>query len=345
MVAAMAAFAVAALAAGSIPYQSRLCAVVAPLAERGGGFVFMTTLARLFRPAPAPRPAPPLPYPEHAAVDAIATRFMRLAGIWLLVGLVVGVFTAGWRPGVGRWDLVWAHAMLVGFMLSMVAGVCYHVLARWTGRRWRGVAPIRLHYALVAVGLPVMILALATDEVALFAIAGPIQAAAIGIFLITIAPLTTGLPALSRAAVLTAMGLLVVGVSLGASFAIEPILGVWLRVVHAEINLFGWTGLLISGVGYYFLPRLAGQPLRWPWLAPYQIAAIVAGVGLSVTAIGWRAHANGPDALMLVAGGLIAAGFLLFGLQVAGIFHHTSVGTVATLPYVPKSGSPVGVSR
>ena len=90
---------------------------------------------------------------------------------------------------------------------------------------------------------------------------------------------------------------------------------------------------------------LAGQPLRWPWLAPVQLAAIFAGVGLSVTAIGWRAHANGPDALMLVAGGLIAAGFLLFGLQVAGVFHHTSVGAVASLPYVPKPGSPVGAPR
>jgi hypothetical protein len=408
MVAAMIAFAVAALTAGLIPYQPRLWAGVVPLAVLGGvipmifavnirivpvfsrrswpsegglrlqvalaiagawtvfagyvagwsalvlagsvlalvgGVVFMTNLARLFRQAPEPRPAPPLPYPEHAAVDAIATRFMRLAGIWLLVGLVVGVVTAGWRPGIGRWDLVWAHAMLVGFMLSMVAGVCYHVMARWTGRRWRGVAPIRLHYALVAVGLPVMVLALATDQTALFAIAGPIQAAAIGIFLINVAPLTTGLPSLSRSAVIAAMGLLVVGVSLGASFAIEPILGVWLRVVHAEINLFGWTGLLISGIGYYFLPRLAGQPLRWSWLAPVQLAAIFVGVGLSVTAIGWRAHANGPDALMLVAGGLIAAGFLLFGLQAAGTFRYTSVGTVAALPYVPRPGTPVGAPR
>jgi hypothetical protein len=408
MVAAMAAFAVAALTAGLTPYEPRLWAGVVPLAVLGGvipmifainirvvpvfsrrswpdegwlraqvalaiagawtvfagyvagwealvlagsvlalagGIAFMANLARLFRQAPEPRPAPPLPYPEHAAVDAIAIRFMRLAGIFLLTGLVVGVLTAVWRPEVGRWDLVWAHTMLVGFMLSMAAGVSYHVLARWTGRRWRSIIAIRLHFALVALGLPVMLLALATDQTALFAIAGPVEAVAIGLFLVNIAPMTAALPSPTRPAVLAAMGLLAVGVGLGASFAIEPILGVWLRVVHAEINLFGWTGLLISGIGYYFLPRLAGQPLRWPWLAPVQLGAVFGGVGLSVAAIGLRAHAQGPDGLVLTAGAVIAAGFVLFGLQVAGTFRHTSVGTVAALPYMPRSSPSVGAPR
>jgi hypothetical protein len=408
MVAAMAAFAVAAVAAGLTPYQPRLWASVVPLAVLGGvipmifainirivsvfsrrswpsegwlrlqvilaiagawtvfaghvagwdalvlagsvlalagGIAFMANLARLFRLEPEPRPAPPLPYPEHAPVDAVATGFMRLAGIFLLTGQVVGVVTAVWRPGMGRWELVWAHTMLVGFLLSMAAGVCYHVLARWTGRRWRSVAAIRIHFAVVAVGLPVMLLALAADQAALFAIAGPVEAAAIGLFLVNIAPMTMVLPSPTRPAVLAAMGLLAVGIGLGASFAIEPILGVWLRVVHAEINLFGWTGLLISGIGYYFLPRLAGQPLRWPWLAPVQLGAIFGGVGLSVAAIGLRAHAEGPDGLVLAAGAVIAAGFVLFALQIAGTFHHTSVGTVAALPYAPRPSTPAGASR
>jgi hypothetical protein len=301
-----------------------------------GGIVFMANLASLFRRAPEPRPAPPLPYPEHAAVDVVATRFMQLAGIFLLLGLAVGVLTAIWRPEVGRWDLVWAHTMLIGFMLSMVAGICYHVLARWTDRRWRSVAAIRLHFALIVLGLPVMLLALATDQTALFMIAGPVEAVAIGLFLVNIAPLVAALPSPTRPAVLAAMGLLAVGISLGASFALAPILGVWLRVIHAEINLFGATGLLISGVGYYFLPRLSGQPLRWPRLAPIQLGAIFGGVGLSVAALGLRAHAHGPNGLVLLAGVVIAAGFLLFGLQVAGTFRPTTRGTVAALPFVPS---------
>ena len=219
-----------------------------------GGIVFLANLARLFRQAPEPRPAPPLPYPEHAAIDAVATRFMQLAGLFLLVGLSVGALTAAWRPEEGRWDRVWAHTMLVGFMLSMVAGgIGYHVPAAgcWTGRRWRSVAAVRLHFALVVLGLPLMLFALATDQTALFRIAGPVQAAAIGLFLVNIAPLAAALPSPSRLAVLAAIGLLAAGIGLGASFAVEPILGVWLRVIHAEINLFGWMGLLISGIGYY----------------------------------------------------------------------------------------------
>ena len=408
MAAAMLAFAVAALTAGSVPYRPTLWPAVVPLAVLGGvipmifainirivpvfsrrswpdehslrlqvflavagawivfaghvarwdaliatgsvvalagGIVFMVNLARLFRQEPEPRPAPPLPYPEHAAIDVIGTRFMRLSGLFLLVGLTVGVITALWHPAVGRWDLVWAHTMLVGFMLSMIAGVCYHVLSRWTGRQWRGIGAIRLHFALVALGLPVMLLALATDQTALFMIAGPLEAAAIGLFLVNIRPLVNALPSPSRAAVLAAMGLLVVGLLLGASFAIAPILGVWLRVIHAEINLFGFTGLLISGVGYYFLPRLAGQPLRWPWLAPIQLGAIFGGVGLSVAALGLRAHMHGPSALVLAAGVVIAAGFLMFGAQIAGTFRLTSNGTVATLPFVPRPNPRHGEAR
>lgn len=408
MAAAMAAFAVAALAAGLTPYRPALWTAVVPLAVLGGvipmifainirvvpvisrrswaserwvraqvalvvagawlvfagrvaglnalivtgsvlalasAIVAAVNLARLFRQAPGQRPALPPPDLEQAAVDPIATRFMRMAGIYLVLGLVVGVVTAVGRPGVGRWDLVWAHALLIGYMLSMAAGVCYHVLARWTGRRWRSLAAIRLHFALVVVGLPLMLLALATDQAILFAIAGPIQAAAIALFLANIAPLTVALPSPTRPALLAAMGLLAVGIGLGAAFAIEPILGGWLRVVHAEINLFGWTGLLISGVGYYFLPRLAGQPLRWPWLAPFQLGAIFGGVALSVAALGWRAHADGPAWLVLAAGAVIAAGFLLFGLQVAGTFRQSSGETVAALPFVAKPGVPAGASR
>jgi hypothetical protein len=308
-----------------------------------GAIVFLVSLARLFRQPPDARPAPPLPYPEHAAIDVLATWFMRLAGLSLLVGLTVGVVTSAWRPGVGRWDLVWAHTMLVGFLLSMAAGVCYHTLARWTGRRWRSPRAIRLHFGLVALGLPVMLVALAADQTVLFAIAGPVQAAAIALFLVNIAPMLNALPSPTRPALITAMALFAVGVTLGASFAIDPILGVWLRLVHAEINLFGAAGLLISGIGYYFLPRLAGQPLRWPRLAPVQLGAIALGVGLSVAALGWRAHGHGPASLVLASGVVTGAGFLLFGIQVAGTFRPMSAGTVAALPFVarpvPSSGT------
>ena len=142
------------------------------------GLLFMANLVRLFKQPPS-TPAPPTPFPNQVDVDKLAVKFTRWAGIYLQIGLIIGVVTAFWQPDKGRWDLVWAHAMLVGFMLSMAAGTCYHVLSRWTGYPWRSTLPIRLHLIVMTIGLPIMLLALATDAMTLFKIAGPLQAAAI----------------------------------------------------------------------------------------------------------------------------------------------------------------------
>jgi hypothetical protein len=303
-----------------------------------GGILFTIAFARLFR-QPVTLPAPPLPYPGQTAVDRIATRFMRLSGTYLLLGLLIGLVTSVWWPESGRWDLVWAHTMLVGFFLSMVSGVCYHVLARWTGREWRTIAPIRAHFIVVALGLPLMLLALASDQDALLAIAGPLQAAAIGLLLLNIAPMIPALPGLTRPAFAMAALLLLAGITLGALFALDPVLGARLRLTHAEINLFGWTGLLISGAGYYLVPRFAGQPLRWPRLAQVQLGALFAGVVLGAAAFAWRAYGGGAATLVLVAQALVAAGFLLFGVLVAGTFRpakRAGAGTVSALPLAAR---------
>jgi hypothetical protein len=189
---------------------------------------------------------------------------------------------------------------------------------------------------MVALGLPVMLLALATDGAEVFAVAGPLQAVAIGLFLVNFAPMIPGLPGWTRPAFAAAMVLLAVGVTLGAIFAIDPVIGAHLRQAHADVNLFGWTGLLISGAGYYLAPRFAGQPLRWPRLAPIQLSLLAAGAGLGAAAFAWRAYGDGPASLVLVAQGFVCAGFLLLAVQVAGTFQGRSAGTVASLPLVPK---------
>jgi hypothetical protein len=312
--------------------------VVGSALALGGGIAFMANAMLLFR-RPATLPAPPLPYPAQAAVDRTATRFMRLAGLSLAFGLTVGLVTTIWRPDTGRWELVWAHAMLVGFFLSMASGVCYHVLTRWSERRWKTVAPIRLHFALTALGLPAMLLALASDQRALFAIAGTLQALAIGLLIINCAPMIGGLPQPTRAAFTGALMLLAIGVTLGGLFALNPALGARLRLVHAELNLFGGTGLLISGAGYYLVPRFAGQPLRWARLATMQLSAVLAGVGLGVVALVWRGYGDGPVSLFAAAQLLIAAGFLLFGIQVAATFRQQSAGVVAALTLTPRAAA------
>src|SRR5690606_15579552 len=95
-------------------------------AALAGGLLFVSSVIRLFRSPRVSNARPPLPFPEQEAVDRIGTHFMRLAGTFLLLGLVVGVLLHFWSPARGRWDLVWAHLLLVGWFLSMASGVLYH---------------------------------------------------------------------------------------------------------------------------------------------------------------------------------------------------------------------------
>lgn len=311
----------------------------------GAGIVFTINVVRLFR-RPAVGPALPTPHPNQAMVDRIATRFTRLAGFYLLVGLGVGFALSIWQPATGRWDLVWAHAMLIGFFLSMAAGVGYHVLPRWTGRPWRSAAPIRLHLLLAAVATPAMLVALATDRTELFAVTGILQVAALALYLATIAPMLPALPGPTRPALIGAAFLLLAGIALGAAFAIEPALGARFRLAHAQLNLFGWGGLLISAIGAYLFPQFAGRPLRWPRLVTVQLAAIGGGVTIGTLARLWLMlgdpSARGELLTLLgaVALGLVALGFLLFGAIVFGTFASArgGGGTVGMLNIVPADG-------
>ncbi|MCC6791314.1 MAG: cbb3-type cytochrome c oxidase subunit I [Thermomicrobiales bacterium] len=272
--------------------------------------IFTINIMRLFR-QPAVRPAPPRPFPEQETVDRIAIRFTRLSGIYLLVGLSIGLLIEIHTPSRGRWDLVWAHAMLVGYFLCMASGVCYHVLSRWTGRRWSSVRAIRVHLWVVMLGLPIMLLALATDRELLFMTAGPLQAAGVLLFLYLIAPMALALPEPSRTAVAAAAFCLLIGVVLGGTFAHEPAIGARLRFAHAEVNLFGWTGLLVSGVAYYLVPRFFGSPLRWPRLAAIQLGLLGGGVLLSAIGLARRGYGDAPWVPLAWSHAAVALSFVL----------------------------------
>lgn len=314
-------------------------AIVGSAAALAGGVLFIVNLQRLFR-QPATLPPPPLPFASQTAVDRLATRFMQLAGVYLLFGLTSGLALHFWRLGSGRWELVWAHALLLGFFLSMASGVCYHAVSRWSGREWRYPGLIRLHLLVLGLGLPAMLHALATNDLRMFAVAGPLQAFGIVLLLVNVAPLIPGLPQPTRTAFTGAAVLLLAGIALGSLFAVDPAVGAQLRLAHAEINLFGWTGLLISGAGYYLIPRFAGRPLRWPRLAPLQLGALSAGVVLAVVALVWRAYGVGSPALLLLAQALIASGFALFALMVAATmrpWEPAPTGTTAPVTLRPRA--------
>lgn len=322
------------LAGAWLVYAGRLgesdsAITVGSILALASGLLFMANIATLFR-QPVNRPAPPSDASRQKQVGRLAIVFTRMSSLYLLFGLSVGVALRFWTPERGRWDLVWAHAMLVGFMLSMACGICYHVLSRWTGRDWGAIWPIRLHLIGTLVGLPLMLVALALDIDWLFMVAGPLQALAVALFLAMIVPMLLHLPGVTRTAMLAAGLFLLTGIVLGGWFAIDPAIGARLRLTHAGINLFGFTGLLISGVGYYLAPRFAGRPLRWPRLAWVQVALLAGGVITGAIAFAFRGYGHPNDAILTVAHAMIAAAFAVFALMIAGVFFGQSSRATVT---------------
>lgn len=298
---------------------------IGALAALAGGVLFLISVVLLFRSPRTERPTPPVPFPEQTAVDRIGTYFMRLASFYLLMGLSIGVMLTFWIPPRGRWDLVWAHAMLVGWFMSMASGVLYHVLPRWTGERWRRPRLIRVHLLTVLFGLPFMVLALAINHRWLFAVAGTLQAVALLLLIWNVIPLARRLPSHSRVGVVGAGCFLAIGVLLGASVAMDPVNHVNLRFTHAQANLFGWGALLVCGVGYYLFPRFTGRPLRWPLLATAQMVLLIAGVLLSATAWWWYLAVDRAAEPLTMAGALtIAASLLTYGVVLGATFYSQS---------------------
>lgn len=102
----------------------------------------------------------------------------------------------------------------------------------------------------------------------------------------------------------------------GALFAVTALgwpIGRWWPAAaqaHGHVQLFGWAGLMVLGVGFHFLPRLAGGPR-----IPTRAARVV--LGLLLTGLVARvlfqpslaATPTGPMAPVL-GGGLVASGAL-----------------------------------
>jgi cbb3-type cytochrome oxidase subunit 1 len=219
----------------------------------------------------------------------------------------------------------------------MAFGVLYHVLSRWTGERWRSVGRVRLHFVVTALSVPLMVAALAADIDRLFAVAGTSQALAVMLFVWNALPLARRLPRPSRTALLAACGFVLLGVSLGASAAIDPVSHARLRFSHAEINLLGWAGLLVIGMGYYLFPRFAGRPLRWPRFAPLHVAMHAAGVGLSASAWWWQLAVDDRAQPLITLGALlVAASFFAFAALTALVFRHAGSGVVHEVRVQPR---------
>jgi cytochrome c oxidase cbb3-type subunit 1 len=115
------------------------------------------------------------------------------------------------------------------------------------------------------------------------------------------------------------------GVLLGVAMAVKPDLVIY-KPAHLHMNFLGFVTMMIFGVGYHILPRVAGSPLRWKWLASLHWWLANAGLALMVCGFFLRPWFNSPGQMVLAAGAVLsAAGALSF---VANIWSSLNAGAV-----------------
>ncbi len=130
---------------------------------------------------------------------------------------------------------------------------------------------------------------------------------------------------LSLRCIKAALLYLTLGLVLGISFAANRALGVTLRPLHAEFNVWGWVTLLTYGFGYHMLPRFTGQPLHSQKLADLQSFLAISGVALA--GLGWMAvAAHAPFAIQMcgIGAGIQLLAAILFVWQIGGLLRSRS---------------------
>jgi cytochrome c oxidase cbb3-type subunit 1 len=109
-----------------------------------------------------------------------------------------------------------------------------------------------------------------------------------------------------RAFIKSSVTWLAAGVTLGLAMALQPAWAVY-RAAHIHLAVLGFVAMMIFGVGYHVLPRFAGHPLRFPWLAA--LHWWMANVGLALFAAGFmlRPHGIAGAAALLGSGAALSA--------------------------------------
>ncbi len=109
---------------------------------------------------------------------------------------------------------------------------------------------------------------------------------------------------------------LAIGVLFGTAMSIMPTWTVY-RAMHAHMMLLGFVTMMINGVGYHVVPRIAGRPLWSPRAAAWHWW--LANIGLAVMLAGFWLRASGyPSGTPVLSTGatISACGVFLFVLQV-----------------------------
>ena len=287
-----------------------------------GAVLFLANLMLLFS-QPGERP-PRIPWHQrthHQKVDRLAIPFTMISGLVVVIGTALGVALDYWTPAQGRWDLVWAHLMLLGFFFAMASGTSYHMLGRWANREYTSLRLIQLQIVAFLIGLPTMTIALGWDIDWLFRVGAISMAVAMICWAVNILPVAWALSPAVSIGITLALAFMVVGISFGVLFAIDESLGPRLRTTHVVANLFGFAGLLISGFGYRYVPQLAGvDEMRWPTLRLPQIGLMAVGCALGMLFMGLTMYGHVEPEVVLWPCVIGAVGMGIFAANSAATF-------------------------
>jgi len=96
------------------------------------------------------------------------------------------------------------------------------------------------------------------------------------------------------------------GVLLGVAMAVKPALVIY-KPAHLHMNFLGFVTMMIFGVGYHILPRVAGSPLKWKWLAELHWWIAQIGLALMVGGFFLRPSFNSAGRIVLGLGAVFSA--------------------------------------
>lgn len=89
-------------------------------------------------------------------MELYVSRFLRASLLWLFVGTSLGAAMAI-HPAWAVYRPAHLHALLLGFVMMMIAGVAYHVIPRFTMAALHSPRVARVHLMVANIGLLLMV--------------------------------------------------------------------------------------------------------------------------------------------------------------------------------------------
>lgn len=234
------------------------------------------------------------------------------------------------------------HIFALGFVTSMVMAVLYQFIPASFHANVRGLRRAQVMSATYAVAVILFSVSLSTGAVVIAAVAGPLLAVAVGLFLSQMADVLirarrrTPEGGFHITAFLSLTAVIVLGSLLATALPNEWI-GDPRRWLAAKIVLAvaGWLGMILVGVSYHTVRGLNGSSVR-PRLVIPTLCIAVSGVLCSPVLI----LIDAPPALRASAMALLLVASCLFAADVVHLVRHraTNVAAVTWMCHLVAAG-------